>query len=183
MRTISLKTGHLIEVSGITLGISTLYISNIFELYYLKIFFLSISWFCFLYFTHCLTHYIVGYILKIKFKYYFIGEANFVSHLSKKDDQNNILKKLPVLGVKIDRQSLIQVKPIYRMIMFQSGALASMIFPLIVPIYSMKNSSILISIPFFIISIMNIAFDMYYSPKIGDFKKAKKWLIYDVKEK
>ena len=39
MRTISLKTGHLIEVSGIALGISTLYISNIFELYYLKFFF------------------------------------------------------------------------------------------------------------------------------------------------
>jgi hypothetical protein len=183
MKTISLKTGHLIEVGGIALGVTTLYISNIFEAYYLKIFFLSISWFCFLYFTHCLTHYIVGYILKIKFKYYFIGAANFVSYLSKKDEQFNILKKLPVLGIKIDIQSLIQVKPIYRMIMFQSGAIASMIFPLIVPIYSMKNSSFLISIFFFIISIMNIAFDLYYSPKTGDFKKAKKWLIYDMKEK
>src|SRR5438094_9207474 len=62
------------------------------------------AWFCLWFFSHDLAHHVVGRVLGVGFRYYFLGRSSItklrlpmVSELS---------SKIPVLGLKIDKHTL-----------------------------------------------------------------------------
>lgn len=88
----------------------------------------------------------------------------------------SMLKIVPVLGIKIYRKSMLNVSKIKVAAMYSSGALASMLCPLIPYAYSLKYLDHLTTIFISILTFGNIAFTIYFSSKVGDFSKALKIL-------
>jgi hypothetical protein len=57
--------------------------------------------------------------------------------------------------------------------MFASGAVASMILPFVPAILSFGRLPLSLSVLLLLISVGNLVFDLFYSPKAGDISRAK----------
>jgi hypothetical protein len=166
---IPLGLGNVIEVLGclaaIALVLEAPYVENIplaFVAYLL-------SWGCLVFFPHCLAHFITGRILGVRFSHYFIS-ASPVTRMQL-PIISGVMSKLPVLGLKIRPESLKSVNHGARTVMFASGAAASMLLPFLVFVISIgRLPSILVGI-LLVLSLANLAFDLYYSPKAGDLSR------------
>ncbi len=167
---ISLLIGNLIEVTGILLGICLIALAPGIRVIPLTFLLYLVAWFCLLFFPHSLTHYIVGRLLGVKFRYYSFGKSS-VSKL-----QLGFLKRfasrLAVLTLKVDQTSLRSVTPSRRTVMFSSGAVASMVLPFLAVTASFGHLPLSLSVFILLISVANLAFDLYYSPKAGDISRA-----------
>jgi hypothetical protein len=171
---IDLWTGNTIEVAGISLGFILMFYLNFLSDYPLKVLLLIISWLCFWYFPHCLAHYIAGRILGIKFQYYFVGTSSLIK--MGLPLVTPIIRAIPVLGIKIDKASTLNISRYRMAIMYSSGVLASMLCPLIPFIYSLIYLDYLAKSFTGVLTFSNIIFTIYFSFKVGDFSKAMKAL-------
>ena len=171
-RIISTWAGTVIEITGLNIGFAFLYLTSLTSIPILKFVALLFSWFCFWNFSHRLAHFIVGKLLGIRFLYYFIGRSSLVK--LKFPIITSLIKPIPVLGIKIDKSSLKNTSRYGRSITYASGALASMLSPLIPFFYALIYTEQLIAILIGILTIGNIIFTLYFSSKVGDFYKAKK---------
>ncbi|MCS7121348.1 MAG: hypothetical protein NZ895_01920 [Archaeoglobaceae archaeon] len=152
--------GNLIEVAGITFGSIVLLLDR-------SLLSLLISWFCFWYFSHCITHYIVGKIFGIKFLYYFVGKSAI---LKLNLQIFKFFKIFPVLGIKVDKDSIKRVSKKRKAIFYSSGAFASMFSPIICLFFTKDFTSFLILAT---LTVLNIAFTLIFSSKVGDLYKAR----------
>jgi len=132
------------------------------ELFSLTI--LTVCWFSMLYFSHCLTHYVTGRLLGIKFRYYTLSP----SMLSRTFP---FLKRFRVfLTLRLAEKP----EGWRGFAMFASGTLASMLSPLLVVYISECNPlafRFLLSLTAF-----NIVFTGYFSSKQGCISKGLKCL-------
>jgi len=126
---------------------------------------LLISWFVMLYFSHCLTHYIVGRILGVEFSHYFLSK----SMLAKAGIPvvSRLFSVRAFLTLKIKRRA--GRKAMFAM--FLSGALASMFTPLVV-VYIAFSFDRQSAIFLLLLSLFNICFTGYFSYKHGCIRKA-----------
>lgn len=138
---------------------------------FLRFFLYLIAWGCLIFFPHCLTHFIVGSVVGIRFECYGLGKSG-MSKLGW-PIVGTLAALVPVLTLKTDRKSLNSVSPGRRAVMFASGAVASMILPFIVGVASITYLPITLAAVIFVLSIANLVFDLYYSPKAGDFSRAR----------
>jgi len=131
----------------------------------LRLLILLVSWFLMLYFTHCLSHYIVGRMLGVQFSHYFLSR----SMLAK--------AKIPVVSRLFSARIFLTLKIKNRagrkamFAMFISGALASMFTPLVIVLiaFSFDKHSAMILL---LLSLFNICFTGYFSYKYGCIRKA-----------
>ncbi|MGA8904999.1 MAG: hypothetical protein WB661_08335, partial [Candidatus Bathyarchaeia archaeon] len=77
-----------------------------------------------------------------------------------------------VLTLNVDRESLQSAGRRGRIAMFSSGAVASMILPFFVALTSLRDLPMVLSVFLLLLSAANFAFDLYFSPKVGDISKA-----------
>lgn len=173
-RRIPLWAGNSIEVIGIFLGAMMLYLVDFLYNPLLRLLGLFVSWLCFWYFTHCLAHYVVGRALGVNFLYYYIGRSSLVKLNLK--SISFLMNFVPVLGIKIDKSSFKNVSRHRKAATYASGALASMLTPLIPFIYSAIYLDIFTTLAFGVITFGNIIFTLYFSSKIGDLFRARKSL-------
>ncbi len=169
-RKINLLIGNIIEVIGILVGHMLLFSVNLIPHYVIKVSILFFSWFCFWYFPHCITHFIVGKTFNIDFLYYYIGRSSLIK--LELPIISRIIRFFPVLGIKIDRESLRNVSKQKIAIMYISGALASMLCPLIPFTYSLIHLDYYTTLLIGALTFSNILFTIYFSSKVGDFSKA-----------
>lgn len=169
-RRLSIWSGTFFEVACILLGFVFLYFSD-FTHPALGVLLLLASWFCLWFFSHCLTHLIVGRVLGMHFRFYFIGRSSLLR--LNLPGVPLLLKRFPVLGIKIADESFRRVEPRKRALMFASGALASMTFPLISVFYAWLYLPTWITVIVGVFTASNILFTSYFSSKAGDFWKAK----------
>lgn len=127
---------------------------------------LVVVWVCLWYFPHCLVHFIVGRIGGIAFTHYVIGKSALVK--LRLPYVTKLLSYLPVLGIRIDRSSLSRSTPTVRKLMFQSGAYASMLLPNLTILDSLIYSAPTTSALLIVMSVVNVAVTLYYSPRAGD---------------
>lgn len=128
-----------------------------------------LSWFLLWYCTHVLAHLLVGSILGIKFSNYYIG----LSNLFKIDWIPQRLKLILIApAIKIDREKTKVSKKRYA-IMYIAGPIASMLTPFF-PAFLIFQKDFIIGLFLLIISIANLFFDLYFSPKYGCISKALK---------
>ncbi len=119
------------------------------------------------FFPHTLTHYITGTMLGIRFRYYFIGRSSIrkIGGVF-----SMIAGRLPVLGIRVEVESLRRARPVSRLIMFSSGAIASSLLPYI-PSTILYSADKLWGTPLLALATLNLAFTMYFSPKVGDIRR------------
>jgi len=169
-RIINLWVGNTIEVTGTIIGFILLFSLSFITDILVKFLVIIISWMCFWYFPHCLAHFIVGRILGIRFLCYFVGRSSLIK--MRLPLVTSILGVVPVLGIKIDKTSTLNISRNKVAIMYASGVLASMLCPLIPFIYSLIYLEYIITVFIGVITIGNIIFTIYFSSKVGDFSKA-----------
>ena len=167
---IPLAAGNLVELVGLLLGFVLIVLAPLVRPILLSFLLYLIAWFCMLFFPHCLTHYVVGRILGIRFRFYTLTKSS-VYKLGNPVFAA-IASKPMVLSLKVERESLRSASGRRLAVMFASGAIASMTLPFLVPFSSLRNLPILYSASLFALSIANMVFDLYYSPKAGDISRA-----------
>lgn len=177
VKRIPLWAGNLVEVLGMSFGVVMLFLVNFLHIPLLRLLSLFVSWFCFWYFSHCLAHYIVGRLLGVNYLYYFIGRSSLLRLNIK--PISFIMKYVPVLGIKIDKGLFKNVSRHRKAATYASGAVASMLTPIVPLIYSVVYLDILTTLIFSIITFGNIIFTLYFSSRIGDLYRARKALRQD----
>jgi len=127
---------------------------------------------CLIFFPHCLAHYVVGSLVGVHFRYYLVRSSTieklgipFVSDMA---------SKLPVLSLQIDHASMARVSVEARSAMYASGALCSTFLPFVVVFASLNELPISLSLILLVFCFGNLLFELYYSPKAGDFSRIKR---------
>jgi hypothetical protein len=167
---IPVAVGNLVEVAGILFGLYLIVIVPEVTFVPLKLILYLVAWVCLLFFPHSLTHFVVGRLVGVRFRYYSFGKSSVyklrIPFLSV------IASRSPVLTLKVDRGSLQLVSRSGRIAMFSSGAVASMVFPFFAAFASFRDLPMVLSIFLLLLSTANLLFDSYFSPKAGDISRA-----------
>jgi hypothetical protein len=132
--------------------------------------FLFVAWFCFWFFSHDLAHHIVGRIVGVGFRYYFLGRSS-ITKLSL-PIASSLLRVVPLLGIKIDKSSLNSVSPNRARAMYASGAVFSMFLPWVI-IPTGFEVGLPIGILLMLLTIANDVFTLYFSPRVGDIHQVR----------
>lgn len=166
---LSVPRGNAIELLGLASGVAILFFVPPLpgEL-------LLWSWTAFWYFPHCLTHYVVGTVLGMKFTHYVVGKSNLTEFDGRA--MCEIAGLLPTLGLRIDKMHESKVHPARRAAMYASGAVSSMFLPMIPTFASISRATPMVSVLLLFATLGNLALTLYSSPKIGDFARAMKTL-------
>jgi len=127
-----------------------------------------ISWGLLWYSTHDLAHLLFGRAFGIKFTHYYIGFSNLL-RISWIPERIRLLAI--TFGIKIDREKSKKSKSGYA-IMYLAGPLASIFTPFIPPIYLILFGSSISGLILLLLSIGNLAFTSYFSPRYGCINKA-----------
>jgi len=162
--------GNLVEVAGILFAVYLILIAPEVTALLLKLTMYLVAWVCFLFFSHSLTHYLVGMLVGVRFRYYSFGKSSVyklgIPFLSK------IASRSTVLTLRVDGSSLNSVSRGGRIAMFSSGAIASMTLPFLVAWASVRDLPMVLSVFLLLLSTANMVFDLYFSPKAGDIARA-----------
>ncbi|MEM0445771.1 MAG: SRPBCC family protein [Nitrososphaerota archaeon] len=128
-----------------------------------------ISWSLLWFFTHDLAHLIVGALVGVRFKHYYVGLSNIV----RLGFVPRSLKPLILaLGIRIDRERS-TASPKGFAAMYLAGPLASMLTPVAVPATLLvRDPGSLTGLILLAASLINIAFTSYFSPRAGCVSKA-----------
>ena len=169
-RRLSLAQGASLCIFGLLVGLGLLIAAPLVKLFPLNALFVLVSWFCLWFFSHDLAHHIVGRVVGVRFRYYFLGRST-ITKLSL-PIASNLLKVVPVLGLKVDRSSLKSVSPNRARAMYASGALFSMFLP-----WAVIPTGFAVGLPVGILltllTVANDVFTLYFSPQVGDLHHAR----------
>ncbi len=170
-RRISLAQGVVLSVSGLLIGLAALLVAPIVSSLAIRLLLLLIAWVCFGFFSHDLAHHLVGRAFGIQFEYYFIGRSTI--RKLKLPVVAEVMRRIPILGLKINRSSLEKASPGERRWMLRSGAISSMILPWIILPTSYAIGPLWVGILFTLLTVGTDLFTIYFSPKVGDFAAAR----------
>ena len=173
MRRISIRLGLFLESIGTMTGLLLLFLAQDSSNSILSNSFLIFISMLFLwYFPHCLLHYVIGKLFKINFLYFRIAPSNLI-----KSSPNlyftKLIKIFPVLGLSVDKNGLSSINYIHLILMYSSGVIGSMLFPLIISIYAFITLLFPYYLPHIFFSLSNIVITLFFSPKFGDFYRAR----------
>ena len=161
----SLAQGASLCVFGLLVGLALLIVAPRVKLFPLNALFVLVSWFCLWFFSHDLAHHTVGRVVGVGFRYYFLGR----SAITKLDlpIASNLLRLVPVLGLRIDKSSLNSVSPNRVRAMYASGTVSSMFLPwLAIPAgYAV---GLTVGVLLTLLTLANGVFTLYFSPQVGD---------------
>jgi len=162
---LSLAQGASLCVFGLLVGLALLIVAPRVKLFPLNALFVLVSWFCLWFFSHDLAHHTVGRVVGVGFRYYFLGR----SAITKLDlpIASNLLRLVPVLGLRIDKSSLNSVSPNRVRAMYASGTVSSMFLPwLAIPAgYAV---GLTVGVLLTLLALANGVFTLYFSPQVGD---------------
>ena len=168
---IPLWIGNIVGISGSCFAVFLIYTAPTFTSVLIRFILYLISMGCLIFFPHCLAHFVVGSLMGVHFKHYSLSRSGiarlgipFISDLA---------SRLPLLSIKIDRVSFSTLSGRARVAMFASGALCSMSLPFASVVWSLDELPISFSFVLLMICLGNVLFEIYYSPKSGDFSRIK----------
>jgi len=172
---ISVMVGNTMGIVGTIFALYLSFIAQSFQSDLPRLFLYLLSFASFVFFPHCLAHFLVGRIVGVRFRYYFLGKSGVTKlHLPL---ISRVATALPILTLKVDKSSLSSVSRGRRAAMFASGAVASMWLPVIPTIISLGQLPVTQSVLLIMLAGLNVAFDLYYSPKAGDMSRARSSLL------
>jgi hypothetical protein len=169
-RRLSLAQGASLCIFGVLVGIALIVVVPSIRLFPVDALLVLIAWFCLWFFSHDLAHHIVGRVVGVRFRYYFLGRSA-ITKLSL-PIVSNLLRVVPVLGLKVERSSLKSVSANRARAMYASGALFSMFLPWVV-IPAGFAVGLLVGILLALLTVANDVFTLYFSPRVGDLHHAR----------
>jgi hypothetical protein len=155
---------------GVLAGLAMLIVATRIRLFPVNALLVLVAWFCLWFFSHDLAHHVVGGILGVTFGYYFLGRSAIIK--LGLPIVSELMRVVPVLGLKIDKPSLNSVPPSRVRAMYASGAVSSMFLPwLAIPVgYRISLSfGILITL----LTLANDVFTLYFTVQVGDLHHAR----------
>ena len=157
-------------VFGVLAGLALLNVAPRIRLFPINALLVLIAWFCLWFFSHDLAHHVVGRILGVSFRYYFLGRSAIIK--LGLPIVSELMRVVPVLGIKIDKPSLNSISASRARAMYASGAVSSMFLPwLAIPV------GYTISLPFGILitllTLANDVFTLYFTVQVGDLHHAR----------
>ncbi len=165
--------GAALSVTGLGLGIIAWLVALDPSLRLsIRVLLLLFAWFTLWFFSHDLAHHITGSIVGIKFQYYFLGRSAITK--LKLPLVSRLMEYVPVLVLKIDKASLGKVSVAARRWMYASGAIVSMVLPLLVLPTSYSLGPIWVGVLFTLLVVGSALFTLYFSPRSGDLYRARK---------
>ncbi|MCS4537305.1 MAG: hypothetical protein HYY67_00400 [Thaumarchaeota archaeon] len=121
-----------------------------------------------------MAHFIIGMVAGVRFSHYYLGRSDIIK--LKGVIPASLKQMLIVLGLKIDRNRSRASKAGFAA-MYLAGPLASMLTPFGVPmIILLKDSTNIAGLLLLLISIVNLVFTFWFSPRVGCISKARKRL-------
>ena len=169
-RRLSLAQGASLCLFGILFGLAFVFLAPRAGSLVASFLFLLVAWFCLWFFSHDLAHHVVGRIVGVGFRYYFLGRPAITK--LKLPVVSELSRKVPVLGLKVDSSTLESVSATRIRAMYASGAVASMLLPLLVLRTSYTVNSI-VGVVFTLLTLANILFTVYFSRRVGDLYRAR----------
>jgi hypothetical protein len=169
-RRLSLAQGASLCIFGVLVGLALIVVVPSIRLFPVDALLVLVAWFCLWFFSHDLAHHIVGRVVGVRFRYYFLGRSA-ITKLSL-PIVSNLLRVVPVLGLKIERSSLKSVSANRARAMYASGALFSMFLPWVV-IPAGFAVGLLVGILLALLTVANDVFTLYFSPRVGDLHHAR----------
>src|SRR5438445_6128749 len=170
-RRLSVAEGSSLCTVGVLVGLALLIVVPHIRSIPVDVLFLLAAWFCLWFFSHDLAHHVVGRIVGVGFRYYFLGRSS-ITKLSL-PIVSNLLRMFPVLGLKIDKSSLKSASPNKARAMYASGVISSMFLPWIV-IPTGFSVGLTIGILFTILSILYVVFTLYICLRVCDLHHFRK---------
>jgi len=169
-RRLSLAQGLSLCVFGVMVGLALPIVTPHIRLFPVNALLVLVAWFCLWFFSHDLAHHIVGRILGVTFRYYFIGRSAIIR--LGLPVISELMRVVPVLGLEIDKPSLSSIPASRVRAMYGSGVVSSMLLPwLAIPV------GFTISLPFGILitllTLANDVFTLYFTVQVGDLHHAR----------
>ncbi len=130
-----------------------------------------ICWAVLWFFTHDLAHLIVGLLAGVRFSHYYLGLSNIVRL---RVIPNPLKLAIVALGLRIDRTESRAGRTGFAA-MYVAGPIASMITPFFVPaVILARDASSVAGLILLAISLVNLGFTLWFSPKVGCIHKARR---------
>ena len=157
-------------VFGLLAGLALLIVAPRIRLFPVNAILVLIAWFCLWFFSHDLAHHIVGRILGVTFRYYFLGRSAIIKLGIPIVSES--MRVVPVLGLKIDKPSLSSIPASRVRAMYASGAVSSMFLPwLTIP--AAYAVGLPLGILITMLTLANDVFTLYFSVQVGDLHHAR----------
>ena len=134
----------------------------------------TLCWFLLWFVTHDLAHFLVGMVAGVRFSHYYLGRSDIIKLIGVIPVP--LKRMLIVLGLKIDRNRS-RTSKVGFAVMYLAGPLASMLTPFAVPLtILLKDSTNVAGLLLLFVSIVNLVFTSWFSPRVGCISKARKYL-------
>lgn len=170
VRRISIGAGTLLQVVAVLVGLALAVLAGVTRNLPLSLFMSLLSWGALWMFSHCLAHYLAGRAFGISFEYYFIGRSDI--RKLRLPLIASLASFMPALGIKTNEESMRAASSSAKARMFRAGAIASMSLPFFVPVVQFLFEQRVVGSIMMALSLANLGFTLYFSPRAGDFKKA-----------
>lgn len=163
--------GAGISILGLVLGVLAWRLAFLLDFLPAQILLLLFAWFAFWFFSHDLTHHIVGILGGIRFQYYFLGRSAITK--LKLPLISSAMERVPVLVLKLDKDSMSKASPRAKRWMHASGAISSLVLPWIIVASIFSIKPFWVGVLFTLLMLGNNIFTLYFSPKTGDIYRAR----------
>jgi hypothetical protein len=126
------------------------------------------------YLIHCPAHYAVGTVVGIRFRRIRVGRSTLARALP--TSLSPIAKLLPILTLSVDRESMKHIPKSRVAAMYGAGAVASVSAAVAIAL-AVTPSGLWTSTLAWAVALAYLAFDLVFSPKSGDFARARAALV------
>ena len=170
-RKLSLGQGLSLCIFGLLAGLVFLLVAPRIKFFPGQVLLLLGSWVFFWFFSHDLAHHIIGRIVRVDFRYYFLGRSAITK--LKLPFVSRLARSIPILSLKVDKPSLEGLSQIRIGLMYSAGTFASMLVPfLVLPVA--LSIQMLLGVFFALLTLANLLFTIYFSSRAGDLSRAHK---------
>src|SRR6266571_1526234 len=106
-RKLTLAEGGGLSIIGLSAGVVSWLLASLETALLVRLLLLLFAWFTLWFFSHDLAHHIVGELVGIKFRYYYLGRSAI--RKLKMPLIPGLMSRIPVLVLKIHQDSLLRV--------------------------------------------------------------------------
>jgi hypothetical protein len=123
------------------------------------------------YLVHCPAHYLIGTLMGIRFRLMRSSRTTLGRALPPRFSA--MANLFPVLTLSTDRSSLQVVSKSRRALMYEAGTVASVSAAFIISAGATFAEPLVYAVPAWVVAIAYLGFDIRFSPKSGDFARAR----------
>ncbi len=135
---LSITGGNLVQLGGILLGSSTLYAAAHLELAgILRVCLTILGWLVVYLCCHSLFHWLVGWLVGIRFRAYGVRGTDHPQDLS--PIMRSLLTRVPMFTAITRKESMRKATPAARALMFAAGESASIVWTVLAGFYAWKS--------------------------------------------